>query len=45
MTDVLAMGENIKREGFQLPLIAENFDSFWDKEIRPLFLAGLQKGL
>ncbi|MEH2452442.1 aminotransferase class V-fold PLP-dependent enzyme [Nostoc sp.] len=37
MTDIVAMGTKIKQEAAQLPLVAENCDSFWNKEIRPLF--------
>ncbi|MHC5827754.1 MAG: aminotransferase class V-fold PLP-dependent enzyme, partial [Nostoc sp.] len=37
MTDLLSMGAKIKQEAAQLPLFAEHCDSFWDKEIRPLF--------
>ncbi|MEH2294956.1 aminotransferase class V-fold PLP-dependent enzyme [Nostoc sp.] len=37
MTDILSMDAKIKQEAAQLPLFVENCDSFWNKEIRPLF--------
>ncbi|MEH2409557.1 aminotransferase class V-fold PLP-dependent enzyme [Nostoc sp.] len=37
MTDILSIDAKIKQKAAQLPLFVENCDSFWDKEIRPLF--------
>ncbi len=37
MTELFTSDAKIKQTNAQLPLFAENFDSFWDKEIKPLF--------
>ncbi|MBD2680003.1 MULTISPECIES: aminotransferase class V-fold PLP-dependent enzyme [Nostoc] len=37
MTDIFTLGAKIKQANAQLQLFTENFDSFWDKEIKQLF--------
>ncbi len=37
MTELFTFDAKIKQTNAQLPLFTENFDSFWDKEIKPLF--------
>ncbi|MBD2610481.1 aminotransferase class V-fold PLP-dependent enzyme [Nostoc punctiforme FACHB-252] len=37
MTNIFTLDTKIKQKNARLPLFAENFDSFWHKEIKPLF--------